>query len=96
MQSENFTDDPLSFTSKLIPCFTPQENIFDPQVEDDDDDDGQGAFRSQAFGSQNGGKRKRDKEIREKTKNPKKVKGAKKGEEPLPKQTRSMTKNHGN
>ena len=93
MQSENFTDDPLSFTSKLTPCFTPQGNIFDPEAEDGDDD-GQGAFRSQAFDSQNGGKRKRDKETREKNKK-QKVKGGKSGET-LPKQTRSMTKNHGN
>ena len=90
MQSGNFTDDPLQFTSKLMPCFHPQENLFDPEDEDDDADNGQGAFRSQAMESQNGGKRKRSKETREKTKKPsKKVKN---GEETLPKQTRSMTK----
>ena len=43
--------------------------------------------------SQNGGKRKRSKETREKNKKPsKKVKGAKNGEETLLKQTTSMRK----
>ena len=97
LQTGNFSDDPLSFKSKLTSCIVPHQTIFDAEEEGDDDvnEDGQGAFRSHALESQKDGKRKRNKEARENKKPNKKVKGGsgESEEDTSSKQTRSKTKN---